>query len=183
MHLPLLLRASRFQPLAHMLPSPHTYAVPDESVVPKLPTLILGWSEGRIFYVAVSKDCDIILGSPALRYTKADINMVTNSVNIQPTGLQRFTLQPRIYKLALKLLGQKRSSSYVLQCDHLGPHLPKLTKYHTVEFLSVSTTRRVPHTSFDEYLEVCTAENIVQLSLLIPHTKHTLNLQNSNLVV
>jgi len=54
----------------------------------------LGWSEERIFYVAVLKNWDMILGSPALRHAKAVINIGTMCVTIQPPGQNRITLAP-----------------------------------------------------------------------------------------
>jgi len=54
----------------------------------------LGWSEERIFCVAALKDWDVILGSPALGYAKAVINMGTMSVTIQLPGQNRITLAP-----------------------------------------------------------------------------------------
>ena len=112
----------------------------------------LRWSEEWIFYVAAHKDWDIIVGSPALRHTKALINMGTNSDTIQSLGQQRFILQPWISKPAQNIRRQKEFASNVPQVDQLAPHLPKLAKDHPLKIFSVSTTLTVPPTPFDEYL-------------------------------
>ena len=91
----------------------------------------LVWSEERIFYVAALKHWHIILGSPASRNTKAVINMGTNSITIQPSGQQRFPLQPWITKPAQRIPQQKQFVSNLPQNDQLASNLPtwpKITK-------------------------------------------------------
>ena len=109
--------------------------------------------------------------------------MATNSVTIQPPGLQRFTLQPCISKPAQNILRQKKFASNLPQDDQLALHPPKLAKDHSVKILSASTTLAVPPTPFDVYPEVFPAENNIKLSPLRPEINHTINLRDHTLVV
>ena len=52
-----------------------------------------GYEDTGMIYVAHSSGCDMILGKPALRDTRATISPGTEPVPMQPTGMDRFSLR------------------------------------------------------------------------------------------
>jgi len=142
----------------------------------------LGWSEERIFYVAVLKDWDVILGSPALRYAKAVINMGTMSVTIQPPSLNRIILAP--WKTTTSQKTPKKNSSTTP-----NPPTPAKTYiFHfpappTQQIIKSTATTIQPHTNpFDEFPDVFPTMNNLELPPLRPGMNHHIILKNPNTV-
>jgi len=78
----------------------------------------LGWSEERIFYLAILKDWVVILRSPTLRHAKAVINMGTISITIQPPGQNRITLA--LWKTTASHKTARKNTSPILNLSTLA---------------------------------------------------------------
>jgi len=142
----------------------------------------LGWTEERILYVTALKDWDVILGSPALRYAKAVINMETMSVTIQPRGLNRITLAP--WKTTTSQKTPRKNSSTT-------PNLPTPAKTNIFHFpapptyqiiKSAATTIQPQNNPFDEFLDVFPSTKNLELPSLRPGMNHHIILKNPNAV-
>jgi len=132
--------------------------------------------------MAALKDWDVILGSPALRHTKAVINMGTMSVTIQPPGQNRITLAP--WKTTSSQKTSRKNSSTT-------PNLPTPAKTNIFHFPAPPThqifksaaTTIQPHTNpFDEFPDVFPTMKNVELPPPRPGMNHHIILKNPNKV-
>jgi len=142
----------------------------------------IGWSDEWIFYVAVLKDWDVILGSRALRDAKAVNNMGTISVIIQPPGQNRITLA--LWKTTTSQKTPRKNPSSTPNLPTTGKtnilHLPALPINQTIK--SAAKTIQ-PHTnSFDKFPDVFSTMKNQELRPIRPGMNHHIIHKNPNTV-
>ena len=124
----------------------------------------------------------MILGSPALRHSKAVINMGTMSVTIQPPSLNRITLAPWKTTTSQKTLRKNPSTT---------PNLPTPAKTNIFYFpappthqiiKSAATTIQSYSNPFDDFLDVFPTTKNRELPPLSSGMNYHIILTNPNAV-